>query len=217
MRKLKSILLILLIVVLVAAGLAWKYQDWVMAQLYLNTMEWEGRVASLKVDQVIEELQIEAGQRVADVGAGTGLFSRPLAGAVGEEGIVYAVDINSELLQHIENRAQREGMGNIRTVLCAEDDPLLPEPVDLIFFCDSLHHIADRDVYLKNLRRYLKPGGRVAVIDFGEDSPHLMSSMKFSLPELERWMTAAEYRLVGSHDFVGDNFFVIYQCDSCPQ
>ena len=95
-------------------------------------MEWEGRVASLKIEQVIEALQIEAGQRVADVGAGTGLFSRPLAGAVGDEGIVYAVDINSELLQHIEDRARREGTGNIRTVLSGPDDPLLPETVDLI-------------------------------------------------------------------------------------
>lgn len=216
MKKLR-ILLILLILAVIAAGLAWKYQDWLMAKVYLGTMEWEGRVSGLHVDQVIQSLEVEPGQRVADVGAGTGLFSRPLARAVGDQGIVYAVDINAELLRHIEERARRERMGNIRTVLCQEDDPLIPEPVDLIFFCDTLHHVADRGVYLKKLRRYLKPGGRLAVIDFGESSPHLLPSLQFTLPDVKKWMEEAGYSLVASHDFVDENFFIVYQCDSCPE
>lgn len=217
MTKRKSRLLIFSALTLAAAGLAWKYQDWLMAKVYLSMLEWDGRVQSLQVERVIEALQVEPGQRIVDLGAGTGLFTRPLARSAGEEGVVYAADINAELLKHIDDSARRAGISNIRTVQCAEDDPLLPEPADLIFICDTLHHISERAAYLKTLRRYLKPGGRVAVIDFAGSSPHIMPSMHYSLPELEGWMQEAGYRLLASHDFVEHNFFVIYQCDSCPQ
>lgn len=203
---------------LAAAGaLIWLYSDWLAAQAYKLVLEEPSRVASLQIDRVIETLEIGPGRLLADLGAGTGVFTRPFAQALDGDGIVYAVDVNSELLEHIESSAQEQGIGNIRTVLAANDDPRIPEPVDLIFICDTLHHISDRDAYVATLRRYLKPGGRVAVIDFrvGE-SPHMTRSMKYSLEELDNWMEHAGYAPGGRHGFLGDNFFVVYRCDSCP-
>ena len=166
---------------------------------------------NLQVDRVVRTLRLQTGQKVADVGAGTGIFSFPLAEAAGDSGLVYAVDVNPELLSHIEETARVEGIENIQTVLTAENDPLIPEAVDLIFLCDTLHHIDNQAEYVKTLGKYLRAGGRVAVIDFGEDSPHLLPSMKYSLAELNKWMQVAGYALVEEHDFLQDNFFVIHR------
>jgi ubiquinone/menaquinone biosynthesis C-methylase UbiE len=200
-----------------AVLLVWLYGDWLITQAYRVTLEEPSRVASLQIDRVIEVLEIGPGQRVVDLGAGTGVFARPFAQAMSEGGIVYAVDVNRELLEHIGRTAEEEGIANILTVLADDDDPLIPEPVDLIFICDTLHHIPHRDSYVATLRRYLKPGGRVAVLDFQQgNSPHLMGSMKYTLEELDRWMLDAGYTVAGRHDFIDDNFFVVYRCESCP-
>ena len=212
MRKLwKS----LLIVVLLLGIVAWLQRDWIVARGYIALLEWDWRVRKLQVERVTGVLAVMPGQKVADLGAGSGIFSRSLARAVGPDGIVYAVDINRRLLDYIEESAAEQGIRNVRTVKAAEDDPMLPEPVDLIFICDTLHHIADRGAYLKSLRRYLKPSGRVAVIDFIK-SPHLFSSAKYSLPELERWLTEAGYMPTGRYSFLQNNFFVLYACPTCP-
>jgi ubiquinone/menaquinone biosynthesis C-methylase UbiE len=166
---------------------------------------------------VITALDVEPGQRVADIGAGTGVFTRPLASAVGADGIVYAIDVNPELLRHIEETAAKSGFENIRIILAAGDDPQIPESVDLIFICDTLHHIDERADYLKGLRVYLRPGGRIAVIDFDGASPHIFPSLKYPRRALMSWMEGAGYRFVRSFDFVVDNFFMIYECESCPE
>ncbi|MDA2937039.1 methyltransferase domain-containing protein [Acidobacteria bacterium AH-259-A15] len=211
----KNRLILGIITVVALSFLAWVNRDWLIAKIYLYELESEDRVNNLQVDRLIQALDLKPGDKVADVGAGTGLFSRPLARAVGEEGIVYAVDINPELLSHIEETAQTEGISNIQTVLAAENNPLIPEPVNLIFLCDTLHHMESRAEYLKALRQYLQPSARIAVIDFGEDSPHLLASMKYSLADLKRWMESSGYDLVGEHSFLEDNFFVVYRCRDC--
>jgi len=186
-----------------------------VARAYIALLEWDWRVRKLQVERVTGVLGVVPGQKVADLGAGSGVFSRSLARAVGPDGVVYAVDINQQLLSFIEESASEQGIRNVRTILATEDDPLLPEPVDLIFICDTFHHIADRAEYLKNIRRYLRPSGRVAVIDFIK-SPHLFSSAKYSLPELERWLTEAEYQPIGRYTFLQNSFFVLYVCPTCP-
>ena len=194
--------------VLVLAGVTtWLTRDWLVAQVYLRVLEWEGRVEGLQVDRVIEALHLTPGMRVADIGAGTGLFSWPLAREVGNDGVVYAVDVNPVLLSHIDRTATAAGFVNVRTVLAAKDDPLLPEPVDLVFMCDTLHKIEDRAAYLGTLRRHLRPGGRVAIIDFEERG--------LTPKELRRSMTDSGFEFVDRHAFVEDNFFVIYSCPSC--
>lgn len=203
----KRWLSILAVVLVLAGATTWLARDWLKAQVYLWVLEWDARVQGLQVDRVVEALQLTPGMRVADVGAGTGLFSWPLARKVGKEGVVYAVDINPVLLGHIDRIANAKGFANVRTVLAAEDDPLLPEPVDLVFMCDTLHNIEDRAAYLETLRRHLRRGGRIAIIDFEERG--------LAPKDVRGWMTDAGFELVDSHDFVEDSFFVIYSCQSC--
>lgn len=179
---------------------------------YIKLLEGERRVEGLQVDKVIATLNVKPGQKIGDLGSGSGLFTRPLAKQVGASGVVYAIDIDAELLKHVETTARAENLSNIRTVLGAEDDPKLPEPVDLIVIIDTLHHINNRPTYLKGLKRYLRPGGRLAIIDFTDDWPVGHEAMKYSLSDLTGWMKAAGGLVqVASHDFLNNNFFVIYQ------
>lgn len=122
-----------------------------------------------KPEEVVRFLKIEEGAVVADLGAGTGYFSVHLARATGPDGIVFAVDIEPELIEHLQERAEKEGLPNLRAVLADRDSPELSErSTDLVFVCDTWHHIDDRLNYLGKLSRVLREGGRVAVVDFRE-------------------------------------------------
>lgn len=180
-------------------------------QEYIKMLESERRVQNLQISKVVETLKVAPGHRVGDIGAGSGLFTRPIAKKVGEKGVVYAIDIDPELLKHVDKTAREENLANIRAVLAAEDDPKMPEPVDLIVIIDTLHHIGNQGTYLKNLRRYLRPSGRIAVIDFTEQWPPGHERMKYTVDQLEGWMKDAGFTQVERHDFLNNNFFVIYR------
>ena len=180
-------------------------------EAYAKTLEGAARVARMQVPRVIETLVIPPGSKVADIGAGSGLFSRPIAQHIGRAGVLYAVDIDPGLLKIIDRRSQEEKLTNIRTVLAATDDPKLPEPVDLAFICDALHHIGNQAAYLKTLAKYVKPGGRIAVIDFSEKWPVGHESMRFSVADLDGWMKAIGFTQTASHSFLENSFFVIYR------
>lgn len=120
-------------------------------------------------DEIVRFLELPEGAVVADLGAGTGYFSVRLARAIGPSGRVLAVDIEPGLIEHIRERAAREGLPGIEPVLAAADDPRLPEAgVDRILIVDTWHHIDDRVAYLAKLARALRPGGTVVVVDFRE-------------------------------------------------
>ena len=202
---------------LVAAAATWLVHDWIRAQLTIAVLEWDGRVASLQVEKVLDTLMLQPGESVADIGAGSGLFTRPLARRVGPEGSVYAVDIDPILLAHVERTADAAGLKNIVPVLAVEDDPMLPAPVDLVLVCNTLHHIEGQESYLATLRTYLRPGGRIVIIDFrAGESPHMKQSLQFEREELEGWLERTGYRAVAAPEFLVDNFFLIHDCPSCP-
>lgn len=118
-------------------------------------------------DKVIAALQIPAGAQIADLGAGGGYFTFYLAKAAGPNGFVYAVDIDKGTNELIAKQAKKDGVDNVKTILATAEDPLLPESgVDLIFTSNTYHHIENRIVYFSNLGKYLKPGGRIAIIDY---------------------------------------------------
>lgn len=118
-------------------------------------------------DKVLELLELRAGQDVADIGAGSGYFTRRLARQVGAEGHVYAVDIEPAMLEYLARRAKTEGVGNISVVLGdANDSRLPPACCDLLFLCNTYHMIADRPAYLRHLATRLRPRGRIAIIDW---------------------------------------------------
>jgi 2-polyprenyl-3-methyl-5-hydroxy-6-metoxy-1,4-benzoquinol methylase len=181
------------------------------AEEYIKLLESEGRIEGLRVTKVIETLKIKPGDRVCDLGAGSGLFTRPLAQKTGGKGVVYAVDIDAALLKHVELTAQEQKLTNIKTILASETDPKLPEPVDLIAIIDTLHHISNQAEYLKGLKKYLKPGGRIAIIDFSKSWPAGHEKMVYTVNDLDGWMTAAGFKRVEQHDFLENNFFVVYQ------
>ena len=123
------------------------------AEQWIKTLDASNRVARLKIDETIAKLKIKPGEVIADIGAGSGVFSLPLAKAASPGGKVYAVDIDQGLIDHIANRAKELRMTNINTVLGKFTDPnLAATDVDLAFINDTLHHIEDRAGYLKTSR-----------------------------------------------------------------
>jgi arsenite methyltransferase len=172
-------------------------------------METDARIGTLNIDQIINTLDIKHGDSIADIGAGSGLFTFHFSKKIGPKGIVYAADINRSLLDHIEQARDKNGIKNIITVLAAENDPKIPKQVDLIFLCDTLHYIDHQENYLRRVASYVKIGGQMAVIDFKKNWPP--SSIKFSPEDLKKWMGRAGFDLTGSHDFIPDEFFMIFK------
>lgn len=120
-----------------------------------------------KPQALVDALAIRPGQTVADLGAGTGYFSRYLAAAVGPQGTVLAVEVEPTLVAHLRERAEREGNSQVVPLLASPDNPRLPAGgVDLILIVDTYHHFDRRTAYLPQLRRALRPAGRVAVVDW---------------------------------------------------
>jgi ubiquinone/menaquinone biosynthesis C-methylase UbiE len=178
---------------------------------FAKFLEGADRVARMQVPRVVSALELKPGMKVADIGSGSGLFTRPIAKAVGPQGTAYAVDIDPALLKIVERSAADEKLPNVRTILGTPTDPKLPEPVDLAFVCDTLHHIEKPEAYLQTLKKYLTPEGRIAVIDFTDKWPQGHESMRYSLDQLEGWMKAAGMTRVGSHPWLDNSFFVVYR------
>lgn len=178
---------------------------------YVQILESAERVKKLQVERVIEALNIEPGQRIADLGAGSGLFTRPLAALVGADGVVYAIDIDADLLEHINETALEDNLTNIQTVLASEQDPRIPDGVDLVLICDTLHQIDDPSIYLRGLTNYLRPSARIVVIDYENNWPLRFESSKYTLEDLDKWMTNAGLKREEKFDFLEDNFFVTYR------
>jgi ubiquinone/menaquinone biosynthesis C-methylase UbiE len=180
-------------------------------QEYARFLENRERVERMEVSRVVDALALKSGQHVVDLGSGSGLFTRALARAVAPDGVAYAVDIDPALLRIVEDSAKRSEIKNLTTILAAPDDPKLPQPVDLIFICDTFHHLPDKPTYARTLHRYLKPGGRVAVIDFTNEWPGGHDAMRYAPEDLERWMTGAGFVHDQSFDFPKNSFYVIYK------
>jgi ubiquinone/menaquinone biosynthesis C-methylase UbiE len=188
------------------------------AEEWVKTLDAPDRVKSMKIDEVVAALEVRPGAIVADVGAGSGLLSGPLAIATGTKGVLYAVDIDKGLLAHIAERAAAQRIANIKTVLGEFTDPKLPEKVDLAFMNDVLHHIADRGAYLRSLASYLKPGGRIAIVDFiPAQSPHrTQPELTVSEEQASAWLMEAGLRLAKKVTIFDDRFYVIYAKPSNP-
>ena len=188
-------------------------------QEMIERTEWIEKTAGFKaeVELVIAYLKLKPGDIVADIGAGAGAFSRPLARAVAPTGKLLAVDIDPNLLQYVDQRAKQEQSDNIQIVLGKFDDPNLPtRQVDLAFFHDVLHHIEHREAYLKALSSYLKPNGRIALIELNQKDPQTphrgQTELLISKDEVEHWMAAAGFRPVREISMYGmkDKWFIIY-------
>ncbi|HEY6338419.1 MAG TPA: class I SAM-dependent methyltransferase [Candidatus Sulfotelmatobacter sp.] len=132
----------------------------------LSVFESPGRDERLQITRVMDILGVAAGKTVADIGAGSGWFTVRAAKRVGDAGVVYAVDINPEAIHYIDERAQKEKIGNVKTILSQPDDPKLPaNAVDCVLMLKTYHEIARPVTLLKNLRPALRAGAKVGIID----------------------------------------------------
>ncbi|MFM1748459.1 MAG: hypothetical protein RLZZ188_2125 [Verrucomicrobiota bacterium] len=180
---------------------------------WLRMLDAQNRVSKLRVDEVVASLGLAPGATVADIGAGSGVFTLPLAGAVSATGRVYAVDIDQGLVEHIVGKAREARAAQVQGVLGKFTDPALPaRDLDLAFIYDVLHHIEDRATYVRNLAGYLKPGGRIAVIDFfPERGPHRADpALQITKEETRRLMATAGLRVLAEHRLYDDKWFVVY-------
>ena len=163
-------------------------------------------------EAVVEVLGIRPGDQVADIGSGGGYFTFRLADAVGSDGKVYAVDVDADMNEALEEDVRERGYTNVAVVLGEYHDPLLPEGVvDLIFTSNTYHHLEDRNAYFAGAAKYLDDGGRVAIIEYKR---HGLLQRWFghatSEETMREEMEAAGYRLEKKHDFLDRQHFLIF-------
>lgn len=182
---------------------------------WVAAFEGPERDARQKPDDVVAAMKLSPGDRVADIGAGTGYFTRRFAAAVGAGGVVYAVDLEPNMLRYVAKRARAEGRENIVPVMALPDSPMLPpDSVDVVFICDTIHHIANRGAYYALLKEALRTEGRLVIVDFRKDAvleegPAL--EMRLAQTDLERELSEAGLELAEEHDFLPDQYFLVFR------
>jgi arsenite methyltransferase len=180
----------------------------------IASMERAERDAWQKPDQVVKALDLKDGEVVADIGAGTGYFSRPLARAVAPDGSVYAVDVAADILAYLKERADQENIHNIKTIVSHPADPLLPvNSLDLAFFCDTTHHIEHRVDFYRKLFPAVKLHGRMAIIDYPPDSPHAPHRPEQLVPRSQVISEAEEagFKFAKDFQFLPYHYFLIFE------
>jgi len=176
----------------------------------LSVFEYESRDSKLQVGRVMDILRIAPGKTVADIGAGSGWFSVRAARRVTGTGLVYAVDINPAAISYIQKRVQREAIGNVKPILSKPDDPRLPpKSIDAVLLLKTYHEVAAPVVLLKNLRKSLRRGARVGIIDRNGSA----ESHGVNRDTVIREARQAGYTLIGEYDFVkpdGNDYFLVF-------
>ena len=180
---------------------------------WAQTFESPERAKWQRPDQVVSALDLKPGQTIVDIGAGTGYFTRRFARAVGPSGKAIGLDIEPGMVDYMNADAKKLKLPNYQARLVNPNDPeLVPHSVDVVFFCDVLHHIDDRVAYLKKLRPALKRGGRVAVVDFKKTAPiGPPGTMKIARQDMIAQFNKAGYRVVREHDFLPYQYFVEFE------
>ncbi len=167
-----------------------------------------------KPDQIIEAIALRPGQSIADIGSGGGYFSLRFARIVGKEGRVYAVDTKPEFLEYVKNSARGKGLDNVIPTLVSGDELDLPEKnLDLIFMRNVTHHIPNRVEYFKSLKRFLKPDGRIAIIEYKKGKIFTFRGLfGHYVPKetIVQEMKEAGYLLENDFNFLPEQHFAIY-------
>jgi SAM-dependent methyltransferase len=174
---------------------------------YAKVLEDPSRDEWQKPHDVVMALDLKPSDVIADIGAGTGYFARRFARHAGK---VYAVDIDEKLLAI----AAKDAPPNLTTVLAAPDDPRLPErSIDIVFFCDVLHHIENRAAYYPKLAKALKPGGRIVVVDFYKKPLPVgpPPAMKLSDEQVIAELRDAGFVLVKRLDILPYQYYLVFE------
>lgn len=164
-----------------------------------------------KPDEVMKHLQLRTGDVVADIGAGTGYFTRRFARAVGPQGKAIGLDIEPTMVTHINTNAKKHAVANLTARQVPPNDPQLePQSVDVVFICDTYHHMQERVAYARLLAKALKPGGRVVIVDFHKRELPLGPPVEWKLtPEaVSEEFRQAGFQLSRSVDFLPYQYFL---------
>jgi ubiquinone/menaquinone biosynthesis C-methylase UbiE len=187
------------------------------AKEWVTKFEGESREVYDRRKEIVAACELKPGQSVADVGAGTGLFTRLFAEEVKNDGTVYAVDIAQKFLDHIAASAKRQNLKNIKTILGTDVSAgLKDESVDAVFICDTYHHFEFPQRMMTSLHRSLKTGGRVVLIDFArtpdKSSDWVLKHVRAGQDVVEKEITECGFRKVKEvKDILKENYIVVFE------
>jgi arsenite methyltransferase len=180
---------------------------------YIGALEDPKRDAYQKPHEVLTALNIKPGEVIADIGAGSGYFSFRLAHFVGAKGKVYAVDVSPDMVRYVNRRIRETKASNVVTILADNDDPLLPDrSVNRFFICDVWHHVENQTKYLSLMKKMLKPGGEIIMIDFHKKELPIgpPMQMKIAREDLIKQMETNGFRLTKEHTFLPHQYFLVF-------
>jgi predicted methyltransferase len=184
---------------------------------WASRFEKEGREVFDHRDEILAALGLRQGMAVADVGAGTGLFTLALAERVGPKGTVYAVDVQAYFLDHIGQKAKKAKLHNVELVRATQASAeLAAGTVDLVIMCDSYHHVEQPAAYLASLRSALRPGGRLVIVDYiaieGQSEAWMLEHVRATPQAFRAEVESAGFRFVRAHEGVlKENFFFEFE------
>jgi cyclopropane fatty-acyl-phospholipid synthase-like methyltransferase len=183
------------------------------SKAYIAMLEDPARDTYQKPHEVITALDLRPGEVIADIGSGSGYFTLRLAAHVGDGGRVYGVDVDPEMVRHLNRRVRDAALRNVHVLLADPDDPLLPEPVDRFLIVDTWHHVGDQAKYLALMRKLLKPGGQIVMIDFQKKELPLGPplAMKIAREDLIRQMEVSGFHLLKEHTFLPYQYFLVFE------
>lgn len=191
-----------------------QYQDpdW---QQWVTAFENPGRELYARRHDIVAALGLRAGMAVADIGAGTGLFTRLFARQVAPQGRVYAVDISKTFIDNILRTCREQGIGNVTGIVNSQRDTgLAGNSVDLVFLADTYHHFENPQAMLASIQRALRTAGRLVIIDFrrepGFSSPWVMQHVRAGQETVVREITAAGFRLEADTPLLRSNYFLLF-------
>lgn len=180
---------------------------------YIAMLENPQRDQEQKPDEVIAALNLKNGESLADIGAGSGYFSFRFAQKVGANGRIYAVDINPDMILHMNRRIRAMELKNVITVLSAPDDPLLlNSSVNRFFICNTWHHVQNRPQYLALMEKILKPGGQIVVVDYQKKALPVgpPTEMKMAREDVIQEMESNGFKLSREHTFLPYQYFLVF-------
>lgn len=178
----------------------------------LGLLEGPDRDAWQRPDQIMDALRIGDGSHVADLGAGSGWFTIRLARRVGPNGVVYAEDIQRQMIEAISRRVTRENLANVTPVLGEANDPKLPAPVNAVLIVDAYHEMDQPVVLLRNVARYLKPDGRIGIVDFTREGggPGPAMDERVDPERVIRDAEAADLALESRENFLRYQYMLVF-------
>ncbi len=194
------------------------------AEEWIGRFEIESREVYAHRDAIVAALGLKKGARIADVGAGTGLFLQPFSKQVAQEGKVYALDISPKLVEYMTHRVKQRGLDNVEVVLSKEDSTQLAKAsVDVVFLCDTYHHFEYHQNMLRSIHDSLREGGQLVIIDFeripGESSEWILGHVRAGKEQVTKEIQEAGFELAEEVEFddFQENYFLRFRKPATPR